>query len=300
MLWRLHEYVGTNLSAPAAESQRCRLESERWVNGESLRPKVRDVCAEPTEPWWNSSVSTNSLHLPVTPWCFHSMVCGSKVDQLILAGCRPVVPIWVFGLRQSGIRLWYECGWVTAEIRTNRFDREGKSFDAGSCWNFLLSRCCHQLPDWASIVFVRHNFLFVKMFSPRHRGHAMTVSCRDGDCVRVSVCVLACAALPLAVLSLCPGSAEACPNRAAAKRAPPKLLRTGSGLFCFTGWASEAAALLSPSCLAFSPSSRSGQYLVHSSVKHKMSTVTIKRPCSKLFWVIWRGVPNILLPLKTL
>ncbi len=42
-------------------------------------------------------------------------------------------------------------------------------------------------------------------------------------------------------------------------KAPPRLHRTGSGLFCFTWWTSEAPPLLSPTCLALNPSSSSGR-----------------------------------------
>lgn len=40
-------------------------------------------------------------------------------------------------------------------------------------------------------------------------------------------------------------------------KAPPRLHRTGSGLFCFTERASEASVLPSPTCLALNPSSSS-------------------------------------------
>lgn len=85
--------------------------------------------------------------------------------------------------------------------------------------------------------------------------------CKESDCVHVRVCankhapMLACVASgsPLGVPALLrPVQTELQP------KAPPRLRRTGSGLFCFTGWAAEAPVLLSPTCLALNPSSRSG------------------------------------------
>lgn len=105
------------------------------------------------------------------------------------------------------------------------------------------------------------------------------------NCVHVDVCecrqtsVLACTRC-LWLLPPCSGSAEACPNWTTAKKAPPRLHRTGSGLFCFT----EASVLLSPTCLALNPSS-SWEYLwsIWQSLKSKRCCVVSVEKYQALF-----------------